>query len=283
MSAPTDPRLVWLADHDPRAIARRRREYLRAELGAGDAEVVSARAIVGGADADAARALDARVAQSIAEVGHDPGDPAPELIALLARSPLTGCTSVMDLALEASGWNPLAPDQAGGHGAFRRYVDELTRTPFFTAPPSIGHTRLAPGIGPSGDWGAFVASVTASMPGTTELDRKRIVDSVIHMAHAVFRPGGGTVHREARATLFVQQALAVNGPRIDVNLYYCQVLMAYHHTESKHASSTAAQSWFDIERVEAAFDTATWSRYAAEVARRRITAVDAWLSKTSAG
>lgn len=271
----SDPRLAWLELYDPRrAQAMRQRATVDLMVAAAAVpESVPANSIVGGADAASALALDKQIAAA-----RGPGDPTPELIRLFKRSPLTGCTSIMDMALTSSGWNPLDPRQVGNYAGFMNYATTLGRTPFFTQPPATG-TKTLPG---GKNFNALIGQVANLMPGLTNADRERITTTVLHLAHAVFGPGGGgNVQRSAMSTLFTQQALGVNSGQIQINLYFCQVAMVYKHTESKHSSSTTEQSSFTVHRFTTGFQTSIWEQYAEAVAKKQITVVDEWLKKTT--
>jgi hypothetical protein len=285
MEETTDPRLLWLAHPEP---PPRAEAAQMANLASGAAvsgvvvarlagtlavrgaiQSVNASSLIFGPDAPQALARDRAVVAARAS-GFD------ALVLALRMSPLTGCTSVMDIALTRSGWNPLDPRQTGNHDAFARYAAMLTDTPFFDRPPTLSHNGL--NLLGYRDPQSMVRAIAALLPGTTPQEQQRVSDSILDMTHNVFGGGGG----DARATLFVQQALAVNANLIAVNLYWCQVMMHYERHSNKGSVSVDMQSIFDVERVALNFPVANWAQYAEAVARQKVTDVETWLQQTAA-
>jgi hypothetical protein len=194
------------------------------------------------------------------------------------ESPLTGCTSVMDIALRDSGWNPLDPRQAGNHDGFSRYVANMMGTPFFNRPP--GFTANTLDLRQFRDPPAMVRAIAGLLPDTGPVDQQRVTRSILDMAHNVFGSGGDS--GSARATLFVQHAVSPTAAAILVNLYWCQVMMHFERHSSKSSVSVEVQSIFNVERTTLTFPTGNWAQYAEAVARRRLTDVETWLRQTAA-
>lgn len=275
MPESVDPRCAWLELHDPRRV---RRVMQRAPLDLLVAstelpETIPANSIVGGSAVTAAYEADRKVG-----VARSSGAPTSELVELFRKSPLTGCTSIMDMALTSSGWNPLDPQVAGSYAGFLNYCSILSKTPFFTQPPPPPQQTI---FDAGSDINAMVAQIVALIPGLSATDKERVTNTVVHMAHMVFAPGGANVSRSSMATLFVQHALAVGDIEIQVNLYFCKVRMIFQHSESKNSSSTTAQSRFEVDRVTTGFPLSIWAQYAEPVAQKQITLVDEWLKKTT--
>lgn len=294
MSMSADPRLVWLMLHDRRqgcpgsaapqnaaltasidqfamTAAAAARAVMSAAVAAGGIASVNASSLIVGTDAAHALELDHSVVAAQRQ-GFDP------LVAAFRQSPLTGCTSVMDLALSDSGWNPLDPRQTGNHDGFARYVSIVAANPFFDRPP--GFVRNSLDLRNYRDPSALVGGIAALLPDITEADKRRVVKAILDMTHSVFDGGGDS--RSAQATLFVQHAVAVNGGKITVNLYWCQALMHYERHSSKTSVSVQVQSIFSVERVSLSFPTVNWPQYAEAVARRKVTDVQTWLKRTAA-
>ena len=288
-----DPRLAWLMLHDPHqdrrgsiepantALAASISDQFAASVAAAARAVMSTAVAVGGitsvnassliVGADAAHALE--LDHAVVAAQRQSFD---TLVAAFKQSPLTGSTSVMDLALSDSGWNPLDPRQASNHDGFARYVSILAANPFFDPPQFV---RNSLDLRNYRDPPALVAGIAALLPDITEADKRRIVKAILDMTHSVFDGGGDS--RSAQATLFVQHAVAVNAGRITVNLYWCQALMRYERHSNKTSVSVELQSVFNVERVSLSFPTVNWPQYAEAVARRNVTDVQRWLQRTA--
>ncbi len=294
MSKSADPRLVWLMLYDPQrgcpgspepantaltavsdpiamTLADAARAVMPAAVAAGGITSVNASSLIVGADAAHALELDHSVVAAQRQ-GFD------ALVTAFGQSPLTGCTSVMDLALSGSGWNPLDPRQTGNHDGFARYVSIIAATPFFDRPP--GFVRNSLDLRNYRNPPALVGGIAALLSDITETDKRRVVNAILDMTHAVFNGNGDT--RSAQATLFVQHAVAVNAGKIAVNLYWSQAMMHYERHSSKTSVSVETQSVFNVERVSLSFPTVNWLQYAEAVARRKVTDVQTWLTRTAA-
>lgn len=290
MEDATDPRLLWLARPAPRprleatgasasfatggaisgfAVADLIGRLISPVAAAGGIASVNASSLVFGAGAAQALTLD-RAVVAAQSAGFN------AVVAALRLSPLTGCTSVMDIAMTQSGWNPLDPRQSGNHDAFARYAAILTDAPFFDHPPTFSSNTL--NLLDYKDPQTMVSAIAAQLPGTTPAEQRRVANTILDLAHNVFSGGGG----DARATLFVQQALAVTNDRIAVNLYWCQVMMHYERHSNKGSTSVEMQSVFNVERILLTFPIANWAPYAEAVARQKVTDVETWLQQTSA-
>jgi len=291
MSDPIDPRLAWLKQFDKPSDGGK--DFRRVSGGSrfipsnpgydmvlafapalatmGGIQSVNASALILGPDAR--RALDQDRAVVAAQ-----NDGFTALVTALRQSPLTGCTSVMDLALSSSGWNPIDPRQIGNHEGFARYVHDLAATPFFNA-PSFGNNELNLQAFPNPQ--AMVGAIASAMPGITDRDQQRVVNAILSLSHNVFGQGGDNIHADAQATLFAQQALTVGNQDIVANLYWCQVIMHYEKHTNKSSVSVSSQSLFRVEHVWLTFPTSRWAAYAEEVAKRKVTAVDEWLKQNS--
>lgn len=280
MKAAIDPRLEWLENYDELGERTGKRPFAawRGAVtfgAAAEIDLVPASSVLAGADRDKHCDADRKVGEALRLPGAlTPGSGAFDaLVNAFGASPLTGCTSVLDLALRSSEWNPVDPRQAGNHEAFRRYVSIVAGTPFFDRPLLRQHPIPAPPNDPAG----IVRDVAQIVPDISGEDRARIAKNITILAHSVF---GGGDHQHAEMAMFVQHAVNAATPAIAVHLYWCSAEMRYDCTRSKTTVSVSSQSVFCVEHVSVEFRAADWGRYAAEVARRQVTSVEEWLRKT---
>lgn len=87
-----------------------------------------------GARREAVLEADRRVAALASRRGSRPVDP--ELLAAFRASPMTGLTTVLDLARREAGYNPLAPTQGGG-GPLTRFLVLLISGGHFLPPEAL--------------------------------------------------------------------------------------------------------------------------------------------------
>lgn len=237
---------------------------------AGGIALVDASSLVIGAAADTALAADRRVVQAM------PQGPEPTLTAL-RLSPLTGCTSIMAQALARSGWNPTDQAQAGNPVGLQRYVLALVQSGMFALPPQTSRNEL--NLLRYSNPELMARAIASLLPDVNTTDRNRVARAILQTAHGVFDDGGN--HASARATLFVQHALAVDAQRIQVHLHWCQAVMVFDRKTNKGTVTEERQSQFNVDRISFSMRMDTWPSRAPEIARQKITDVESWLKASS--
>ncbi|MFK0731967.1 MAG: hypothetical protein ACFKPT_04335 [Gloeotrichia echinulata GP01] len=109
-----------------------------------------------------------------------------ELLQIFKSNPATGCTTVMDMARIAAGFNPLSKpedpteERQKQEKAFDDYVDRIMKAPFFSLNES---SRDDIHRGDS-DWNTVIDSVVGLYEGIEDVSKKSIKDSITAMAKA---------------------------------------------------------------------------------------------------
>lgn len=248
----------WLAAHEPQVefAPRAFAAMVDALPGGKQVAAVPSGAIIGGDAVNYAKA-DA----AIKEAGSDLA----ELTRILADSPINGCTTVMDIALKHSKYNPLDPTQAGNFAAYLKYVQAIVTAPFFHL--NFADTKKI--SEQSQNWDNLINSIADLFDDVTTQDKTRIVTGLKKLAHAAT----STSDKMEKLNIFSQSAIAQNSSAIIVAIYYSDVEMIEH--EGKH---TTRQADYTINRSVMTFRDDQWPVFAPEVAKRQVTRVDDWLN-----
>jgi hypothetical protein len=269
----SDPQRVsqWLASRNPRLqpamLASRGAQYrsFAAALDAGlagkpVAAVPSAAAISGKDGTSAAAAADAALKAA--------GSDRDKLIQTLIANPILGATSVMDLALGHSGYNPLDPAQAGNYAAYIAYVTDIVKAPFF----HLNYSDTKNLHQKSDNWDTLIGNIVELFEGIQGQDQSRIVTGLKQLAHTAT----STIDKEEKLNVFSQQAISVNTSQITVGIYYSSVSMIEH--DGKH---TTRQADYIVNRAFLTFYTETWPQFAPMVADAKIASANDWLKSMS--
>ncbi len=189
-----------------------------------------------------------------------------KLIDTLIQYPILGATSVMDLALKHSGYNPLDPAQAGNYAAYIKYVTDIVQAPFF----HLHYSDQKQLHEQSDNWDQLIGDIVSLFEGIQAQDQTRIVNGLKQLAHTAT----STSSTEEKMNVFSQQAISVNNTEITVGIYYSSVSMIEHN--GKH---TTRQADYLVNRAFLNFYTETWAQFAPLVADAKVTGAKDWLSQ----
>jgi hypothetical protein len=274
MSSPNDSDLEvfgseidrWMSDNDPANPARAL--SMAAGLGTAarawatppdDAKAVLSNARLVGRDMNIA-VDDSRALKTLIEAkDYEQG------LARFRAQPLDGCTSIMNIARVASGFNPLLPDVKGNVERFQDYTRRILSAPFF----NLGYADSKTEIRQSEDWDDLIRSIVELFEGIEKEDRDRIKDGLANLAIAA----GSRSGTKQTQNLFVQNVLQLDGGTLSIFIYYSSVVLQ----EDKVKGSTSRQSEFTIARSKLVFRTGDWPAFAERVWKKQVTVVDDWL------
>jgi len=205
----------------------------------------------------------------------------PEGAEYFRKTPLDGCTSIMNMARVAAGFNPAIVTEPGAGEAeqlksvrtYNAYVDRLLSAPFFDLAMSDvkEHTKQ------SSDWNVLIDGIADLFEGVMAEDKASIRKSLVALAKAAT----SRVRTSQRQYLFTQSVLGANRTgaalEYDVNIYSSVVVM--EADEGK--GGTTSQTHYQIRRTRLIFRTNEWPQFADKVWAKQVTAVDDWLSGNS--
>lgn len=185
-----------------------------------------------------------------------------------ARCPADGCTTIMDIARQATGYEPMRRD-AEGQARFRNYIDRLKASPFFfNALQDVSQFTRE-----SKDWNDLVGTVVNALPDIPPESREEFRQSLINLVRNSFSHAGS----QSSSDLFVQNVLSVSsqGQKLDYAacFYVCHVVVVTHPTKG----GTTGQVHYGIERTRLQFDTERWKDLASQVWDQQVRRVRQWL------
>jgi hypothetical protein len=192
----------------------------------------------------------------------------------LALSPATGCAMVMNLAQQASGFNPATPAQSGSLSGFLNYIQQLINCP-------VMETKLSDqvNIQLQSNWSNNVSAIMSYYQGISP-DQLASIESGLW---TVARAAASNANTNETDNLFVQSALNIDGT-IKVYIYKSYVCMREdRHTGSgKNAPTiTTNQASLKLYRTILKFDSSRWPEYAHIIMPKTNASLSSWLSDNS--
>jgi hypothetical protein len=179
--------------------------------------------------------------------------------------PMDGCTSVMNIARTAAGFNPLNPDVTDNVQRFQDYTRRVLSAPFF----NLGYADTKTEVRESEDWNVLIRAIVGLFDGVKDEDRERIKDGLTTLAEAATSRSG----TKQKQNLFVQNVLQLDGGTLSVFVYYSSIVLQ----EDKDKGSTSRQSEFTIARSKLVFRSGDWPYFAEKVWKKQVSVVDDWL------
>jgi len=181
------------------------------------------------------------------------------------HQPLDGCTSIMNIARTAAGFNPLTPDVKGNVQKFQDYSARILAAPFF----NLGYADSKKEKRSSENWDELIDSIVGLFEGIQDQDKTRIKNGLTQLAKAATSHSG----TRQEQNLFVQNVLQMDGGTLNVFIYYSSVQLQ----EDKSKGSTSRQTEFNIARSMLRFRTGDWPYFAEKVWKKQVSVVDDWL------
>lgn len=188
------------------------------------------------------------------------------------NNPLTGCTSVLDMARVASGYDPNgSATDTQNIAKFNDYLRRVLTAPFFhlTMNEHSEYHRE------ESNWTAAINEISNLFDGVQGEDKSKIVSSITNLANAV------ASHKDTRQTSNLFTVSAINAPNnnsiIEVYLYSSKIEMI----ESEYKGSDCKQTDIDIRKINLRFNKEMWKSYARKVLERHVKLVDDWLDDNS--
>jgi hypothetical protein len=198
------------------------------------------------------------------------------------RNPMDGCTSVMNLAREGSGFNPAKvaePGQAAllnyrNRLAYDDYIHRLRSAPFYTT--ALDDEKSV--SRQNGNWDGLIADLVGLFEGISPQDLAGLRTGLIKLATVSASHHGVAQSQD----VFAQSVLgAYREQNYTVHLYRSLVTMV----SNSNKGATSTQTDFVIRRTKLIFRTADWPGLAHQVWAKKVTTVVDWLeaNDTSSG
>lgn len=231
------------------------------------ADGTPAAAVLIGENANEVLARDAQVAQNMPTSGSL-ANSAP-FLDTLAKSPATGCSSIMDQARIESGFNPLTPGQVENPAALIAYVSRLLEEQPLLQRQLFDRQEVHR---KDDDWNQVIAEIAALYPVQSAAQRQSISNSLVGLIEAGLNLGGdsGLIRHE----LFSQHTIET-GSKLTIYIYLSMV----QFTKQKDGKDTTRQVDFIIHRAIINFQVQLWDRsWAERIAKRHYKSLVDWLA-----
>jgi hypothetical protein len=193
-----------------------------------------------------------------------------KVVECLKQNPLTGCTSVLNMARVSSGYNPDDPLGPDSNRKFNDYIARVLKAPFFNLVMSetTNYNRQ------DTSWNSAVDVIVKMFDGVEEKDRSQIKSTIVNMTEAA----ASRMNTANKTNLSAVNSIFADDQKNNIltYIYTSSVEVIESHAGGKHGWDSK-QTKLDIVRIKLDFDCGIWSTFAKKVAERSIKLVDDWL------
>ena len=187
-----------------------------------------------------------------------------ELLKAFVDAPATGCTTVLDMARQSSGYDPLEALSNDNAKKFKDYTNRVLDAPFF----HIRGSDSSKYINKTKNWNDVIDFVTGLYEGVSSEDKARITKNIKSLAEVA----ASAVDTEQQQSLFVQSTLQVDQV-LQVYIYSSHITMEEHSHKGAHSTQTVVT----IKRVILDFYVDLWPSYAERVMNKHVKKLNVWL------
>jgi hypothetical protein len=197
-----------------------------------------------------------------------------QVVEFLKKNPLTGCTSVLNMARVSSGYNPDDPLGPDSNRKFNDYIGRVLKAPFFNLVTSetTNYNRQ------DTSWNSAVDVIVKMFDGIEEKDRSQIKSTIVNMTEAA----ASRMNTANKTNLFAVNSIFADDRANTIlsYIYASSVEVIESHASGKHGWDSK-QTKLDIVRIKLEFDCGIWTMFAKKVAAHSITMVDDWLNQNN--
>ncbi len=180
-----------------------------------------------------------------------------------------GCSTILNMARRASGFNPLDTKDPQAAKRFENYLDRVQKAPFFMlmyARKTVVHNK-------SSDWDKLISAIGDTFEGLADEDKKGVIKSLTSLA----KVAASKEETKQSEDLFVQSVIHA-GSEYEIFLYNSHVTLE----SSTEKGSTSRQSSFELVTVKLRLLKSLWPLSAEKVYRAgHAKAVDDWLDENT--
>lgn len=196
-----------------------------------------------------------------------------EAVQKLEQSPATGCTMILTLAREQSGYDPTVPAQTGSVEKFLSYVNQVLLCPLFR---TILNDHIQPGF--SGDWNSVIEQIASYYVGIPDDDIYTLKQSLSAIAAAA----SSSPSTNQTMNMFSQATLNANSD-IDVYMYhtFIQMKTTVHQGGKHEPDKVSNQASLSLYRVQLGFNSQEWPGQAEKVHEQTQQSLADWLANNS--
>lgn len=182
------------------------------------------------------------------------------------KYPLLGCTTVLDMARVASGYDPNGDmNDQNTKDKYNDYVKRIQTCPFFHLNMNEKQTLNRS----ESSWGEAIDQISNLFSGVTSKDKEKIVQAVKNLANAV----SSKSNTRQGTSLYSVSAINSDEHTIDVYIYFSDISMI----ASSKKGSDSKQTEITITKTNLSFDTEMWVFYAEKVYDKHYKSIEDWL------
>lgn len=181
------------------------------------------------------------------------------------KYPILGCTTVLDMARVASGYDPNGNMDDANKTKYQDYVNRVLKCPFFHLVMNEHETFHRE----ESSWGDAIDQIADLFSGVTAKDKEKISQSIKNLANAV----SSKSNTKQGTSLFSVSALNSDEHTVEAYIYSSNISMI----ESKSKGSDSKQTEVDIYKTNLSFDTEMWQYYAKKVFEKHFKLIEDWL------
>ncbi len=192
-----------------------------------------------------------------------------EALRLFKASPLSGCTTVLDMARIASGYDPNIGMSGANQDNYRKYLGRVLNCPLFHLKLNTcdEYNRKET------SWDEAISQIADLFTGVADKDKEKIKQSIKNLTNAVT----SNYNTRQGTSIFSVSTLNTDKNNVEAYIYYSNISMC----ESKSKGSDCKQSTLNIFKTYLDFRSDLWSVYAEKIFDMHYKAVDDWLNDNS--
>lgn len=182
------------------------------------------------------------------------------------KYPLLGCTTVLDMARVASGYDPNGDmNDQNTKDKYNDYVKRIQTCPFFhlnlNEKQTLNRSETS--------WNDAINQISNLFTGVASKDKEKISQAVTNLANAV----SSKSNTRQGTTLYSVSAINSDEHTIDVYIYFSDISMI----ASSKKGSDSKQTEINITKTNLSFDTEMWEYYAEKVYDKHYKSIEDWL------
>lgn len=192
-----------------------------------------------------------------------------KLLQVFKNNPSSGCTSLMDMARVAAGFDPTEPFNDDNLVKFRNYLKRVANCPLMT----INYADTVNYDKKESNWDDAINGIVDLFEGIESNQKNKIKDSLVNLTKCAI----SHTKTEQSTTLFTQSTINVDNNGLYFYAYYSSVKIV----ADKKKGHTVVQTKFNISRIKLRFYTEYWSSYAEKVMDAHVKSFEDWLNENN--
>ncbi len=179
--------------------------------------------------------------------------------------PILGCTTVLDMARVASGYDPNGNMDDANKAKYQDYINRVLKCPFFHLVMNEHQNFNRE----ESSWNDAIEQISNLFSGVADKDKAKISQSIKNLANAV----SSKSNTKQGTSLFSVSALNSDEHTVEAYIYSSNISMI----ESKSKGSDSKQTEVNIYKTNLSFDTEMWRYYAKTVFEKHFKSIEDWL------